>query len=93
MMRRPFIVAIVILIACYLYMGITYPRLPDRIAVHFNAKGAPDNWGDKSNFATFYPLFTLAFNALFLFIVPFLIRKSPESIVNMPDKEYWLLNP
>lgn len=38
---------------CLIYMIVqliaTYPGLDDRIAIHFNASGQPDGWGNKSS--------------------------------------------
>jgi len=66
-----------------------YPLLPDRMAVHFNADGAADGWGPKSHFfmtmETVYAVLLILFGAL-----PLLLRRLPESLMNLPNKNYWL---
>ncbi len=66
-----------------------YPLLPDRMAVHFNAAGAADGWGPKNYFfmtmEAVYAVLLLLFGAL-----PLLLRRLPESLMNLPNKDYWL---
>ncbi len=66
-----------------------YPLLPDRIAVHFNASGAADGWGPK---LPFFEVFGLIFTmmALLLWGLPLLLRRIPDAMINLPNKDYWL---
>ena len=58
---------------------ITYPSLPDVIAVHFDAAGNPDGWSSKVDFVFSYSLFSLFAPALsYLFI--YLGKKYPMYI-------------
>ncbi len=75
------------------YLAITYPKLPDRIPVHFNLHGEPDNWSQKSTFAIWYSVFVLSMNGLFLVFFPRLLRKIPDSLLNIPWKDYWFSTP
>ncbi len=50
---------------------ITYPSLPDVIAVHFDAAGNPNGWSSKGSFLISYSLFALfapAFSYLFIYL-------------------------
>jgi uncharacterized membrane protein len=66
-----------------------YPLLPTRVAVHFGAGGAANGWGTKDGFFT-----TLGITYLILVVVfgalPLLFRLTPDSMINLPNKEYWL---
>ena len=76
-----------VLIAISLYW---YGRLPERIPIHFNARGAPDGWGGKAMFLVL-PLIGLASAALMAFVGRLAVRK-PE-LMNMPGKERILALP
>jgi uncharacterized membrane protein len=66
-----------------------YPLLPSRMAIHFNASGMADGWGPK------LPFFVLLGSVFVLLLILFgglglLLRKLPDSMLNLPNKEYWL---
>ncbi len=66
-----------------------YPNLPQIMASHFNGAGAADGWMDKNNFF----LVEAGILSLIVFavlILPYLIGKMPKSLLNIPNKEYWL---
>jgi len=63
--------------------------LPERVAVHFGARGLPDNWASKeTNAVTGVALQTVLFAVLYL--VPRLVSVVPPGWVNLPNREYWL---
>jgi uncharacterized membrane protein len=66
-----------------------YPYLPERMAVHFNAAGAADGWGDRRgffiSFGISYGLAAVLFGGMGL-----IIRGIPEKWINLPNKAYWL---
>jgi uncharacterized membrane protein len=66
-----------------------YPLLPDRMAIHFNASGAADGWGPKLPFFALYGVIVVIMSLLF-WGLPLVIRLVPESLINLPNKEYWL---
>ena len=66
-----------------------YPNLPDKIASHFNAFGEPDRWMSKNGFMIFESIILFLIITLFT-LLPSLIAKMPDSLINMPNKEYWL---
>lgn len=66
-----------------------YPRLPDRIAIHFNASGAADGWGFKDHFFLIIDG-AFAFLVVLLGGLPLLLRHIPASLINLPNRDYWL---
>jgi Protein of unknown function (DUF1648) len=65
-----------------------YPRLPERMATHFDFNGKPDGWSTKGTFITIYYGVT-AVSALLLFGVALLFRFLPARMMNLPNKEFW----
>jgi uncharacterized membrane protein len=66
-----------------------FPNLPQLMASHFNSLGEPDGWMSKTSF--------LIFEMVILFIIigkftllPWLIEKIPNNLINLPNKEHWL---
>jgi len=66
-----------------------YSLLPDRMAIHFNASGRADGWGSKHQFFIFYGIIVVVMSLLF-WGLPLVIRLVPESLINLPNKGYWL---
>ncbi len=77
---------IVVMIVQVLYY---YPRLPDMMASHFNEAGEPDGWSSKSSFfAILGGLIVLT--ALIFAGMGLWLPKLPTSIINLPQRDYWL---
>ena len=87
--RAPFILLALFYLFFFATVLMTADDLPDPVASHFNARGNPDNWMDRSN----YFLFTVGL-ALFLPGVVvglcYAIRFMPDSVINLPRRDYWL---
>jgi uncharacterized membrane protein len=66
-----------------------WPQLPERIAVHFNAKGQPDSWASRLN-ATILSVSLLVLIPLFFVGIGQVIRWLPSSMINLPHREFWL---
>lgn len=66
-----------------------YPQLPERMATHFNGLGEPDGWASKQGFFVFEVVILLIIIAEFT-LVPLLVKHLPNSLINLPNKEYWL---
>jgi uncharacterized membrane protein len=63
--------------------------MPGVMATHFGASGAPNGWQSKGQF--FFLEIVLLCVCLFIgFGVPYIISKAPPSLVNLPNKEFWL---
>ncbi|MFA5073080.1 MAG: DUF1648 domain-containing protein [Nitrospirota bacterium] len=84
--RLLFVLAIAVTIIETLYY---YSLLPTTVAVHFNAAGQADTWGSKDHFFMImgitFVLMIIVFSGL-----PMLIRRVPDSLINLPNKGYWL---
>jgi len=63
--------------------------LPDRVAIHFGGGGQPDSWGSKEiNCLLFIGIESLIF--ILIWFSPTLMMKTPPSMINLPNKKYWL---
>lgn len=72
-----------------LHLAIYYPMLPEQVASHFGTEGKADGWMTKSQFAIFYVVLTGFMTLLFLGIGK-LIEVTPNEMINLPNREYWL---
>jgi uncharacterized membrane protein len=66
-----------------------YPRLPETISAHYNTQGVADGWSAKGPFFVFYALLLGLMLALFT-LIPRLIQRLPNALINLPNKDYWL---
>lgn len=69
--------------------GYFYPQLPAQIASHFNFRGEADGWMPKENFLVFQ-IFLLVFILGTTSLVSAFFNKLPDSLINIPNKSYWL---
>jgi len=82
-------------VLCFLVFGFVsqivyyYPNLPEIVATHFNISGEPDGWMSKQSFLIGQALLLVVIVFEFT-LLPFLISKMPDSLINLPNKEYWL---
>jgi len=82
-------VLLVAILMCALVQAIYYyPRLPDRVASHFDARGQVDGWGTRNEFFAIEGVLMIGLALLTLF-VDWLVPRMPASLVNMPNKDYW----
>ena len=66
-----------------------YPKLPDLLASHFNARGAANGWQTKPAFyGILVSVSVLA--AVIGFAIPKMIAVLPAQLINLPNKNYWL---
>jgi uncharacterized membrane protein len=66
-----------------------YHLMPERMVVHFNASGAPNGWNSRGEFFVLFG----AIEALILVLglgLPALIARTPASMINIPNRQYWL---
>src|SRR3954471_4379187 len=66
-----------------------YPRLPAVVAQHFGADGRPNGWAPREAFFAISWVVLLGISAL-LMLTPRLLRRVPVSMINLPNKRYWL---
>lgn len=86
MSRAVFVLLIVIGVLQAAYY---YPLLPERVASHFGASGRPDAWSSKLFFVNFY-LIAIGVIAILFPVVGSGMSKIPDSLINLPHKDYWL---
>lgn len=80
---------ILVAAAFVVHMLVIYPGLPPTVASHFDAQGNPNGWMGKDVFVIIEALIVIFVVGEFL-LVPYFIRKMPNSMINLPNKEYWL---
>ena len=87
--RLPKIVFIVMAALGLLNFYAHYGRLPHIVASHFNARGEPNGWESKD---VFFAIFAGAIGiaAVLTFVIPWLTKILPNSLINLPHKEQWL---
>lgn len=66
-----------------------WTQLPNRVAMHFDLQGRPDNWMDKTSAAVAMLAAQLGL-PWFMVGVACLTRYLPASLINIPRREYWL---
>jgi len=87
--RLAFVVLVVLWGAFAAYVWQTSSLLPERVATHFDAAGAPNGWMTRTE----HVRFTLIFGTLmpaFVVGVFTLIRALGGRGLNIPNKDYWL---
>jgi len=65
------------------------PQLPEVVASHFGASGKPDAWSSRNVFVAIYVIAVLMNGLIFLGIA-YGMRSIPESMLNLPNKDFWL---
>jgi uncharacterized membrane protein len=87
--RYPAIIFAALVIASITVPIFYYSALPDRIASHFDFNNRADGWMKKESFLIIETAVILFLSAMFFSIIHFLPR-FPDSMINLPNKEYWL---
>jgi uncharacterized membrane protein len=80
---------VTLLAAAGLQMAWYYPRLPERMASHFDAAGRANAFLPKPAFFLLCAG-VLALLAALLLLTPMLLVRLPSSLINLPHREYWL---
>lgn len=66
-----------------------WTKLPERVATHFGAQGDPDGWMDR-NSATMLMLVVQLVIPWFIVGIAYATKYMPASLINIPNREYWL---
>ncbi len=75
--------------ALVIALTLTYPALPERVASHFDVAGLPNGWMPRRSYILFLGAVGLALPWL-LIAATRMIRRLPVSMVNLPNKQYWM---
>jgi hypothetical protein len=67
----------------------TVDQLPERIATHFDGSGRPDGWASRGGYVVTMLLFGYGL-AAFIIGILYASRFFPDSMVNLPNRGYWL---
>jgi uncharacterized membrane protein len=78
-----------LLAAVVLQALVYYPRLPERMASHFNGAGQAIGWSSKARFFGLHTFVVAVVTACFA-ILPAWIQRLPARLINLPNKDYWL---
>lgn len=90
MLRHPAILFMVVFAAFVVYVVASTSQLPDHVASHFNASGQADGWMPRSSVSRF--ALTMGCGLSFSMIAVFwLIRFLPARLMNLPNRDYWLV--
>lgn len=65
-----------------------FPRLPERLATHFNMTGQADGWSSRGSFLTLWLTMLTGMSLLFAGL-RWLVQVIPGEYVNMPRRDYW----
>lgn len=87
--RLPWTLTAATVLGFSIYLARIWDRLPGRMATHFGAGGEADGWSSKLKFVVFGFALVVMFVGIFGFL-SMLLRKAPNSWINMPNKHYWL---
>ena len=85
----PYLIAGIAVVGFVIRAMYWYPILPDRVAIHFGIDGMANNWSSKLDFILIIGGVML-FMMMIFFGLTLLLRKMPNTLINLPNKEYWL---
>lgn len=89
LLRAPVIVFGCLCLGLLIFVSLSAPLLPERVASHFNASGQPDGWMAREQYLWFTGVMGLAL-PLFIIGLTFITRFLPDWMINLPHKAYWL---
>jgi hypothetical protein len=81
---------VLLLGAAALWVDTLAERLPDVVAVHFNAQGAGNGFMTRAGCRKFMMLFTVGAPAFIACVTALLPRFLPASMLNIPHRDYWM---
>jgi uncharacterized membrane protein len=89
-MKAPLTIIAVLFAFAALRCVTAYDALPPAMASHFGATGQPNGFMPRDAFFTFFALVGAGTVALLL-AIPLLTRAVPPALINIPNREYWLV--
>lgn len=70
-------------------VAISHAILPDRVASHFDASGTPNRWTSRSRYTLELGSLGIGLPALLVGVF-YSVRFFPPSLINLPQRDYWL---
>jgi len=89
-MKTRHVILLLLLGAVALQCLYYFPLLPATVSSHFDGAGRPNGWSSKQAFYTLY-LFIVVLMTFCFFVLPRLLRRVPSLLINLPNREYWLV--
>ncbi len=87
--RLPKLIFVLLVLYAAVHFASIYPKLPEVVASHFDARGTPNGWQTKSAFLSVFFIVSLLIS-LTSFGIPRIITALPMQLINLPNKRYWL---
>jgi uncharacterized membrane protein len=88
-MIRPRLILVLLYAVAIAQLAWYIPRMPPVLATHYDVAGAPNGWMTRS-FALGFHLAMLGVTALAFVGIPSLIGSLAPTLLNIPNREYWL---
>lgn len=88
-MRITYFILLVCVLIAVLQLVLQFPSLPERVATHFGAGGEPNAFSSKSVFVLMMLAFVIGM-PVFLVVLAKIMRYLPKSMINIPNREYYL---
>jgi uncharacterized membrane protein len=85
----PLLVLLAIVVLGSVAQALYWTQLPDRVAIHFDAQGQPNQWASKP-IATVLSLGLQVGLPLMFTAIALVMPRLPDWIINIPHREYWL---
>ena len=86
---RPLAILVVLTIVSAVQHAWYWHQLPDRVATHWGIDGQPNDWMTRTGATLTLCGFQIGM-PLFLVAVTSLASRLPDSMMNIPNREYWL---
>jgi hypothetical protein len=88
-LRTPAIVMGTVYLLFFVCLVWSSGQLPEQVATHFDGRGQPDGWMNRSSHLLFTTVLGFALPLSILGIC-FAMRFAPASLINIPHREHWL---
>lgn len=87
--KIPWMIVATSIVGSLILAVLFWSKLPDEVASHFGAGGQPDDWMSKEIFVAFMLVLQVGLAGMMCGI-GWLVRVLPPSMINIPNREYWL---
>lgn len=87
--KLPWLITATAIIGTIILSVAYWARLPDQVASHFGFRGQPNDWMSKGAFVAINIVLQIGIAAM-MFGFGKLTKVLPASMINIPNREYWL---